>query len=132
MKVEEWIPRLFLVGAALGALGSVGRADYNLPVFLFAFVVWHYLPNQQLNAMILFAFSLLVDFIWLVAVGRATWGSKAYKALAPWETGVHKMVVGVVLAGLVVKVASVSLSYFFNKQARDSVQGILNLPNAFK
>ena len=39
----DWIPRLFLVGALFGAIGCLGRADYNLPVFLFAYIAWIYM-----------------------------------------------------------------------------------------
>lgn len=39
----SFIPYLFLLGAILGAIGCLGRADYNLPVFLFAYISWNYL-----------------------------------------------------------------------------------------
>ena len=38
-----YVPFLFLFGAILGAIGCLGRADYNLPVFLFAYIAWSYL-----------------------------------------------------------------------------------------
>ena len=41
--LEDWIPRLFLLGALLAAIGCLGRADYNLPVFLFAYIAWIYM-----------------------------------------------------------------------------------------
>ena len=40
---EVWVPRIFLCGAFLGAIGCLGRADYNLPVFLFAYIAWIYM-----------------------------------------------------------------------------------------
>jgi len=39
----SFIPYIFLLGAILGAIGCLGRADYNLPVFLFAYIAWNYL-----------------------------------------------------------------------------------------
>lgn len=39
----DWIPRIFLLGALLGAIGCLGRPDYNLPVFLFAYIAWNYM-----------------------------------------------------------------------------------------
>ena len=39
----DWIPRMFLLGALLGAIGCLGRPDYNLPVFLFAYIAWNYM-----------------------------------------------------------------------------------------
>lgn len=38
-----FIPKLFLGGALLGAIGCLARADYNLPLFLFAYIAWNYL-----------------------------------------------------------------------------------------
>lgn len=42
-SVASYIPYFFLVGAVIGAIGCLGRADYNLPVFLFAYIAWSYL-----------------------------------------------------------------------------------------
>lgn len=41
--IASYIPYLFLLGAVIGAIGCLGRADYNLPVFLFAYIAWTYL-----------------------------------------------------------------------------------------
>jgi DNA-binding transcriptional regulator WhiA len=38
-----FIPKIFLAGAFLGAIGCLSRADYNLPIFLFAYIAWNYL-----------------------------------------------------------------------------------------
>jgi hypothetical protein len=38
-----YVPYLFLLGAVIGSIGCLGRADYNLPVFLFAYIAWNYL-----------------------------------------------------------------------------------------
>ena len=37
------VPYLFLLGALLAAIACLGRADYNLPVFLFAYIAWMYM-----------------------------------------------------------------------------------------
>ena len=41
--VASIIPKLFLFGAFLGAIGCLARPDYNLPIFLFAYITWSYL-----------------------------------------------------------------------------------------
>ena len=43
------VPYIFLLGAVTGAIGCLGRADYNLPVFLFAYIAWSYLPVLSVN-----------------------------------------------------------------------------------
>lgn len=42
-KFVSWIPRIFLLGALIGAIGCLGRPDYNLPIFLFAYIAWNYM-----------------------------------------------------------------------------------------
>lgn len=42
-----FIPKLFLGGALLGAIGCLARADYNLPLFLFAYIAWNYLRVRE-------------------------------------------------------------------------------------
>lgn len=44
-----FIPYFFLAGAVIGAIGCLGRADYNLPVFLFAYIAWSYLRVWPVN-----------------------------------------------------------------------------------
>ena len=40
--MQEWIPRLFGVEVILSAVSAFGRPDYNLPLFIFAFMIWDY------------------------------------------------------------------------------------------
>ena len=42
-STTSFVPKLFLAGAFLGAIGCLSRADYNLPIFLFAYIAWNYL-----------------------------------------------------------------------------------------
>ncbi len=43
MAVADHVPTIFLLGALVAAIGCLGRADYNLPVFLFAYIAWNYM-----------------------------------------------------------------------------------------
>lgn len=38
----EWIPRLFGLEIVLSAISAFGRPDYNLPLFIFAFMIWDF------------------------------------------------------------------------------------------
>jgi len=35
-----WIQRIFLVSALIASLNCFARADYNLPLFIFAYMAW--------------------------------------------------------------------------------------------
>ena len=112
-----FIPKLFLGGALLGAIGCLARADYNLPLFLFAYIAWNYLrvsqtsllanlKKQQFYVVALFAFSLFVDIIWFFFINGAVWNSTEYGHLAPWERGVHKTAFWMCLLNFILKVRS--------------------------
>ena len=38
--MEKWIPKIFLLGSALAAIGCLERGDYNFPAFLFGYIAW--------------------------------------------------------------------------------------------
>jgi hypothetical protein len=38
--LEKHLHRIFLVGAILGALSCFARADYNLPLYAFLYIMW--------------------------------------------------------------------------------------------
>ena len=38
--LPEWIERLFLTSAFIASLCCFSRADYNLPLFVFAYMAW--------------------------------------------------------------------------------------------
>ena len=39
-NAEKHLHRMFLVGAILGALACFARADYNLPLYAFLYIMW--------------------------------------------------------------------------------------------
>lgn len=39
-QIEKQIHKIFLGGALLGILASFSRADYNLPLYVFAYAIW--------------------------------------------------------------------------------------------
>ncbi len=59
--------------------------------------------NQKINVITLFAYSILIDFIWLWVIAWKTWFSDAYQKLAPWERSLHMSTVVIVLINLALK-----------------------------
>lgn len=61
------INRIFTTIILLSLFTFMGRADYNLPLFSFAIILWnHKKPPQKIRIWYLIVFSILVDFIWLI------------------------------------------------------------------
>lgn len=117
-----WIPKIFLFGALLAAIACLGRADYNLPVFLFAYIAWNYMSNQKMNVILFFAFSLVVDIIWAIVIAWKTWFDPAYEKLAPWEHGLHYMTIVLVCINFVLKIVSIILSFKYESNVKQSFQ----------
>lgn len=40
MGLEKHLHRIFLAGAVMGALSCFARADYNLPLYAFLYLMW--------------------------------------------------------------------------------------------
>lgn len=106
----QYIPYLFLTGAVIGAIGCLGRADYNLPVFLFGYVAFNYLRGHKHLVAAIFLFSVIVDVLWFFFIYLNVWMRDEYVDLAKWETGIHKMCLVVTIINLVLKVTEVSYS----------------------
>lgn len=39
-NLAVWIPRLFLISAFIASLTCFARPDFNLPLFIFAYMAW--------------------------------------------------------------------------------------------
>ena len=76
-----WIPRMFLISAAIAIITCLQRADFNLPLFVFAWLVWteldRVIPKQSERPKLvaLISVSLFADAAWLVYWGT-TWGAE--------------------------------------------------------
>ena len=54
-NAEKHLHRMFLAGCIFGALSCFGRADYNLPMYAFLYIMWDqddvsYLSNRRASA----------------------------------------------------------------------------------
>lgn len=78
----ENINKIFGIIIILSLLTFMGRADYNLPLFSFAIVLWQQKkPPQKIRIWYLILFSILVDFIWIVYYA-ILWNSEGYTPFA--------------------------------------------------
>ena len=98
------IRKLFLVVVVLACLTCFQRADYNLPLFTFAYFLWDFkVPNvlsyltqvQKLRLFYLFVATWVVDFIWLVYWG-VTWSSDEYKQGGPSGPAMFVLVLSII------------------------------------
>ena len=57
--LEKHLHRIFIVGAILGALSCFARADYNLPLYAFLYIMW----DQELVSIMPLIFEWLATFL---------------------------------------------------------------------
>lgn len=70
----EHVNKLFAIIIVLSLLTYFERADYNLPLFVFAGLLWnHQHPPQKTRVWYLMTFSLIVDLVWII-YWAAIWG----------------------------------------------------------
>ena len=77
MKQTQYYHYNFLVVGFIALLNCPDRNDYNLPLAIFAYLIWNY-PHQRSQrhrALWLLIFSEIFDVIWILSVSIGFWGS---------------------------------------------------------
>lgn len=64
--MEKHLHRIFLAGAVLGALSCFGRADYNLPLYSFLYIMWKEEIDEKIKLMGLLIVTWIVDLLWMI------------------------------------------------------------------
>lgn len=102
MEFESYLPKIFLVCAGTAILTCLARPDFNLPLFVFAWMIWKEGDEvQKFRLILLMALTFIVDFIWLCYWGSA-WSDE--NDSGSWESGIHHFVFAVSVIGFIVKV----------------------------
>ena len=107
MEPKSLIKYLFLVQAIIACFTCYARPDYNLPLFLFAYILWdakekltdNYVHKFRLT--IMFIISLIVDLVWIIYWG-CFWGEDAFDNA--WNSGLHTFVLLMSIINFVIKV----------------------------
>ena len=107
LEITEVVILMF--GALVGAIGCLSRPDYNLPIFLFTYVITKYFNDttmdqvNQFFCLVLMMWSFAVDALFLVFIAYGLWDMKSWHQLAGWETGVHTCTWVCCIIGMVIK-----------------------------
>ena len=118
------INKLFGVILALSLFTYFERADFNLPLFTFAALLWNQKnPPQKTRVWYLLLFSILVDFIWIV-YWAATWNSFNNRELALCNS---TLIVSSII--FVIKIVVIAILFIKEPECSDA---LLNLPRNFK
>ena len=110
----EHINKIFVGIIVLSLLTFFERADYNLPLFAFAMILWNH-PNQKIRLWYLMTFSLLVDAIWII-YWAITWNSYANR-----EMGLCNFTIIVSVIIMLLKIITVVLLFVKDDECRRAV-----------
>lgn len=74
MKERELFSYHFLAIALLAFLNCPDRSDFNLPLSIFAFILWNHKPHFQKHRILwLLLFSIVCDAVWILVVSVGEW-----------------------------------------------------------
>jgi hypothetical protein len=74
MKDKEIFSYNFLGVALLAFLNCPDRSDYNLPLAIFAFLLWNHKPYLQKQRILwIILASIICDIIWILIVSIGEW-----------------------------------------------------------
>ncbi len=74
MKERELFSYHFLAIALLAFLNCPDRSDFNLPLSIFAFILWNHKTHFQKHRILwLLLFSIVCDAVWILVVSVGEW-----------------------------------------------------------
>ncbi len=105
---------LLVIGAIIGGINTLCRADYNLILYLYMYYIWHYMNNQKESQIqekvssFFFAFySLIIDIIWCIF-----WGRKWNSLKKDSESTIHSIVIFLSWIGIIIKIMCLFIIFF--------------------
>jgi hypothetical protein len=130
MAISDHISKVFLVLSLLSCLTCLERPDYDLVLFVFAYLMWS-MPksSHKVRLYYLMAWTAIVDLVWLIFWGTF-WDSEDYSANNP--TGVNTFILIVSIIKYILKVLLLVLLFFMDQDCSNGVKNIIpNLKAVF-
>ena len=116
----EHINKLFAVIIIMSLFTYFARADYNLPLFVFAGILWDQKhPPQKVRIWYLMAFSIFVDLIWII-YWAILWSNFQSK-----QSGLQQFSLMVSVGVFVVKIVTVIILFL---KEDDCYEALIELP----
>ena len=113
--------------AIISCFTCYSRADYNLPLFLFSYILWD--SKDKLNDCIIhrfrltlfFIFSAIIDLVWLIYWG-SFWGNDAFNKA--WDSGLHTFIIIMSIINFILKLVIIGIIVIFDADVKNNL-----LPN---
>ena len=117
-----YISPLCIFGAVLGALACFVRPDYNLPLYMFIYVMRRMSTGQggeKIKMLILMFVTWVVDFIWLL------YWTPFYRSdrMRDWEYGIHMFTVVIVIIEFIFKLIMMAIIVLVDQKEIETSTG---------
>ena len=99
----RFINPMLMVGAVLGALACFVRPDYNLPLYMFIYIMRKNTQictgGEKIKILVLMFITWIVDLVWLL------YWSPFYRSdkMRDWEYGIHMFTIIIVIIEFIYK-----------------------------
>ena len=103
-KLNKSIFYIYMLGGILSVISSNSRADYNIAIFGFLYIVSKYYPSLKKDGTYLLLFSIVVDLVWIYFIDWKIIESAAHTKLAPRQSSVNNWTFWTVIANCGLKV----------------------------
>lgn len=117
MDDKNLVPKAFLSISACAFLCCFSRSDYNLPLFLFAYLIWHehqrviFTQAQRVRVLFLMVATSVVDIIWILYWGKS-WNNSSDDT---WMNVVHRVVFILSIIEIIAKIGTIVLVFSTEK-----------------
>ena len=127
---ERFMDPLCIIGAILGALACFVRPDYNLPLYMFIYIMRKNAEvctgGEKIKMLVLMFITWVVDFVWLL------YWAPFYRSdkMKDWEYGIHMFTIIIVVIEFIYKLCMIVLMAFVDREHIASSQPSLLGKNA--
>ena len=112
---ERYVNPICIIGAVLGALACFVRPDYNLPLYMFIYIMRKN-PMvcdgiERIKILLLMFITWVVDLVWLL------YWAPFYRSdkMRDWEYGIHMFTIVVVILELIFKIFATGFMVYVDK-----------------
>ncbi|EAR84544.1 transmembrane protein, putative (macronuclear) [Tetrahymena thermophila SB210] len=131
---KRYLKLSFLVIAVISCFTCYARADYNLPLFAFSYLLWDQINpcDQKTRLLYLFIFTWIFDFVWLIYWG-SFWDSD--KLEQSWAKGVQSFVLILSIINFIIKLGVIVFCWVVEQKCKEALKPdifIKNIQEMFK
>ena len=88
-KLNSSLFYICFLGGILSVVANNSRADYNIAIFGFLYIVSKHYPNLKKDGLYLLILSVIVDAIWIYFIDWKIIESPSFTKLAPQQSSVN-------------------------------------------